>query len=135
MNSESSFLTLKSESESVSAESSDENIDEYTNESECSTLHELEQNESFVVSGVFRKRYLQSMNQNSQVHLRKFKMNDRVLLKLDFDNNTKTRKKLFQGYFEETSYIIVEKYENGTYKLRRDDGFEKIVCGSRLKSF
>ncbi len=60
------------------------------------------------ISEQHQVRYNRRMNKKLKPHLRKLAINDHVMLKKDFDNNTKTRRETFGPFNEQGTFFISE---------------------------
>jgi hypothetical protein len=81
-------------------------------------------------------RYRESViaNCNPNTVERRLEVGNRVLLKLDFDNNTTGRRNALDAFFSESSYIIIEILQNNMIKIRDESTGEKLnVFKNRLK--
>ena len=57
-----------------------------------------------------------------------------MLLKLDFDNNNKTRKDAFKSFFEGDKFLILKVFSNDTVKIKNiNSGTISIVHKKRIK--
>jgi hypothetical protein len=103
-------------------------------ENEISNSNQNFEENKFPISKKYRFKYLNRMNKKRQVHGIKYKVGDKVRLAKDFDNNIKTRKRTFDGFFESESYKIKEILEHEQVKISRtSDNSEKIVACGRIK--
>jgi translation initiation factor IF-1 len=89
---------------------------------------------NFLVDQKHFQNYLKKMNSYEQVHLRKtpIAVGDKVVVKMDFDNNTATRKKAFQTFYEEKIYTVVEVLKSSHLRVSCENE-EKIVFKGRVK--
>ncbi|KAI5151320.1 hypothetical protein ENBRE01_2055 [Enteropsectra breve] len=55
-----------------------------------------------------RLKYIEELKRNYNFNPKDLIVGSKVLLKKDFDNNTKTRKNVLDGFYEETLYVVVE---------------------------
>lgn len=86
------------------------------------------------VSQSYSQKYLSSMNQKLQVHLRKFKVGDEVLVAKDFDNNTATRKRPFEAFFRNDTFSIKQVSGKGSVFIQNlQNGEEEWISASRIK--
>ena len=69
------------------------------------------------------------MVKSTSVHTRKreLKVNDRVLIAVDYDTNVKTRKRFFSENFKESG-IVVGHCLNGLVRVKLD-------CNSEIRNF
>lgn len=67
-----------------------------------------------LVNEEYSQRYLKKMINDYDVHYRNisFDVGDIVIIASSFDNNSKTRKKKFDNFFEAGVCVIVEKFSN-----------------------
>lgn len=89
------------------------------------------------VNSDYRDRYIQRMQQDADVHFHNIAFNpgDFVLLQKDFDTNLQTRRRKMDDFYEEGTYIILERVGSNNFKIqKRDDtSIIKTVGKNRLK--
>ncbi len=80
--------------------------------------------------------YLTRMDKHSCVHVSKydFEVGDKVFVSLDFDNNTKTKKKKLSSFYSQKSEII-ELIVNNRAKITIGDKIEVVHLSRIKKSF
>lgn len=73
-------------------------------------------------------------NSNPNTRRRRIEIGDRVLLKIDFDNNSNNRRNALDGFFENAHYTVLEILENNMIKIKNSETEEiKNVFKNRLK--
>lgn len=74
------------------------------------------------------------LNANKNFKRSNINEGDHVLLKLDFDNNNKTRKDAFKSFFEDDKFLILKVFSNDTVKIKNiNSGTISIVHKKRIK--
>lgn len=80
----------------------------------------------------YRQRVILNANKNIKKNV--LHSGNKVLMKLDFDNNTKTRKDAFESIFDHDEYIVIDVYSNDLVKIKNSNtGKVKIIHKTRLK--
>lgn len=80
--------------------------------------------------------YRQAMiaNSNPNTRNRRIAIDDIVLVKADFDNNTSNRRNAFDGFFENDRYVVIALLENNMIKIKNLQTQEvRFVYRNRLK--
>ena len=79
-------------------------LGEFDNNNNTSLSNNPEHSRALLNSNRYRRKMIAA----SSVHYRKsgIKVGDRVKIKVDFDNNTKTRRKLFKPLYSQTGIVI-----------------------------
>jgi hypothetical protein len=89
------------------------------------------------VNQVYRERYVTRMQQDADVHYHSIQFNpgDYVLLQRSFDNNSITRRRKMDSFYEEGRWIIVERVGSDSFKIQKHEDATNslIVCKNRLK--
>lgn len=88
----------------------------------------------FSVDPSHQEKYLYTMNKRLRVHGQKFSLNDRVLLKRDFDNNPTTRKRIFHGFWHSDVFVVKERISDTSVRIESEDKTKNLVVSTtRLK--
>lgn len=94
-------------------------------------------NESFMVDLEYRNRYVERMQRDVDVHYHSIQFNpgDFVLVKRDFDMNPQTRRRKMDDFYEEGTWIILERVGSDSYKIknRENESIVKTICKNRIK--
>ncbi|KAG0440405.1 Transposon Tf2-6 polyprotein [Dictyocoela muelleri] len=73
-------------------------------------------------------------NANPNTVERRLEIGDRVLLRLDFDNNTNSRRNALDGFFDDATFIIISILQNNMLKIKNENTGEIInVFKRRLR--
>ncbi len=88
----------------------------------------------FLVDPTHAEKYRKKMNSYEQVHLRRNPIvaGDRVVIKLDYDNNPATRRKTFATFYEQKIYVVVEVLNSNHLRLKCEHE-ERIIYKGRVK--
>lgn len=85
----------------------------------------------------YRERYIRRMQSDVDVHYHSIQFNpgDIVLLKKDFDMNSQNRRRKMDDFYEEGTWIIVERVGSDNFKIqsRENEAIIKTICKNRLK--
>ena len=75
------------------------------------------------------------MNRSASVNYRGgFQSGDRVIVKLDFDANSNTRREILGGSAEEEIWIVQHKVnQTGRYVIKNSRGEERTVCPTQIR--
>lgn len=97
-------------------------------------VNEISSSNNFRLDLNYRSRYINKMQNDADVHFSSlvFNSGDFVLLKLDFDNNTNSRRDKMKSFYEEGTWKIIERKGEDAYKIEQN-GLIKIVSKLRLK--
>lgn len=119
-------------------ESIHENIGSLLNSEESTVENQPVSNpnseDPFSVSQSYSQHYRSDMNKKLQVHGKKYKVGDEILIAHDFDNNTATRKRPFQGFFREDVFVVKEVTSEGQVLVENAEKNEQEwVSASRIK--
>jgi hypothetical protein len=80
----------------------------------------------------YRGAMIRHTNSNSVE--RRLNINDRVLLKIDFDNNTNGRRNAFDSFFSDEVFLITEILNNNMIQIKDEiTGEIHNVFANRLK--
>lgn len=119
----------------VTDENQNENTEEWIFDDEGLLENEEESNIRDAVMNHFANyRRALIANSNPNTRRRIIEVGDRVLLKIDFDNNPTRRRNALDGFFEDAHYVVVEILENNMIKIKNTETEEiKNVFKNRLK--
>jgi len=89
------------------------------------------------VQSEYRARYIQKMINDADVHYNSITINpgDFVLVAKDFDTNPETRRRKMDGFYEEGSWLVLERVGADNLKVQSlaNMNIVRIVCKNRLK--
>lgn len=85
----------------------------------------------------YRRRYIERMKQDVDVHYHAIQFNpgDKVFIKRDFDMNPQTRRRKMDDFFESGTWTIIERVGSDNYKIRSDSNESKVktISKNRIK--
>jgi len=104
-----------------------------TSETLSETVDLVLEKDHFPISSHYGKNYLNRMNKKAKIHVRKFKVGQKVYLKKDFDNNAKSRREKFETFFYPENYTVTDVADDGKINIQDSRGEQKVVSCALLK--